>query len=86
MNTLAKFYKFYLQYRVACVAVLFAVTCIQAYSFTFDVEVRGPEHERLDAACRDKENREAAERVNSGESDDRKDVERANQYERDNGV
>ncbi len=70
---------------------LFVMACmIKGYTHTLDIEIRGPEHERLDDSSRDRENERAAERVNRNEREgnpsNSRDYERACAYERDHGV
>lgn len=82
------FRKFYAtRMLLACGILCFYVIALGvSHATTFEFEVRGTEHESLDRETRDSQNREAAERVNNGDSTDRRDVERSIEYDRDHGV
>lgn len=56
-----------------------------AWNLELDYNGPGSQSESLADAMRDRDNKDSAERVNEGSTDQR-DQERASQYERDHGV
>ena len=91
--TSEKFFKGYYIYRVICVGAVLTfaiISMVKCHSHVLDVEFRGPEWDNLDRESRDRENREAAERCKDAERNneiqDRRDIERAIDYDRDHGA
>jgi hypothetical protein len=87
---LTKFYDTWKTMRVlalSAAALIAAIGCIKGYSFNLEMEYAGPgsETERLNDACRDRDNREAAERCGRGEGNEC-DREKASEYEADHGA
>ena len=76
------------RFVVVCVAcVLIILTAIKSHSHTLEMDYAGPgsEYERTEREARDKENREAHDRVCDGATGPR-DIERSIEYERDHGA
>ena len=69
-------------YVILCGMLLSSAYIVNVHTYVFDMEVRGPEHEQLDRDTRDRENSDANDRVNTGNSGPG-DAERANQFDRD---
>ncbi len=87
---ITEFYESYKWLRGICIAVAvlgMLVFAIEGYCYTVEAEYAGPgsEAERLNDSCRDRDNRDAYDRVNEG-SRDQRDVDRASAYERDHGA
>jgi len=88
---LSKFYWLWANMRVIAIVALILLTLfvtIKSWCYTFEMDYTGPgsEADSLDRACRERDNREAHEKIERGENVSSKDQERANDYERDHAV
>lgn len=85
-----RFHQFWRVFRVAslaCAGLLALIGMIKCHAYSLEADYRGPgsEIERFERECRERDNHEAAERRAEG-SQDRRDVERAGENEREHGV
>lgn len=87
---LNKFYYFWGTVRALLIIAVIALTlflCIRSHAFNLEMEYTGPgsEASRLESNCREKENRESAERCEKSQGSE-KEREKANDYYRDHSA